>query len=486
MAGGDMGNGLQAKLRGDVLSFTVKSGEFIGRGAPVAVDTAAGTAQMAADTASQVFVGVAEEGWTAAESAAATRTVRCRRHGIFRMKLTGVATTDVGKMVYAETAQTASVDYAVALTADSTNKVLVGIIVKYDTTNYCWVDITPAIAQSAQGTVDTHAALTNGTAHTFNAIDTVMTNQTGTTPVLTFAELRAGRVIDCSDNALATVTFDTAANLVALADGIVVTILKTGSGLDPVAFTAGATSTIMGAATWERSLPAGSAITFTYDRTNANWVVVAIAIPGTAIAETSATPTCTAAEFMHGLVTNTQAVATIDFALPASGVLAGSRCLFVNTGAAVADLPKFDIDATSLVGPHCAGNHCYAGNGIGDSVEILCTADDTYVVLAVNQASRVNIAKGAGAQSITNAQAMSFCRVDLANTCVLTLPAAAAGNAGADVILSTSGASATVVCAAGFAGAGSSYDTLTPTLGNACHVYSDGTNWHCIHFTTPA
>ena len=480
MAGGNMGNALQAKLKGDILSFEVKAAAAIYRGCPVAADSS-GYAVMASDAAAMAFLGMAEEGNTAAEAAAnGTVSVKVRRHGIFRMKLTGVAITDIGARVYAETAQSATVDYLVALNASSTYKNAVGVIVKLDSvTHYCWVDITPACSIVID--VTTHTALAAQDAHYMAGISNLSWDSSSTTPAPAIADMRT-RVITLSATAAATLTLPAGT---AVCDGMEVVILATGARVAPVTITP-TTDTIMGASTYLALHNRYDAIVLKYDFSATDWKVVSEWRAKTGIAETSATPTCTAAEFMRGYITNTQAVAAIDFALPASGVVPGSRCLFVNTGAAVADLPKFDIDATALIGPHCTANHCYAGNGIGDSVEIMCIADDSYVVTNVNQASRVNIAKGAGAQSITSAQAMSHCRVDLANTCVLTLPAAAAGNAGADVILSGSGASATVICAAGFAGAGGSYDTMTVLIGNACHVYSDGTNWHVIHSTAAA
>jgi len=482
MSGGDIGNALQVRLKGDILSFPVKSGAVIYRGAPVGADSS-GYAVMASDAAAMKFLGMAEEGNTAAEASSnGAVSAKVRRRGIFRMKLTGVAITDIGLRAYAETAQGAvgGNDYAVALAASSTYKNLVGTIVKLDaTTHYCWVDIAPEYGVDMD--ITTHTALAAQDAHYMAGISNLSWDSSSTTPAPAIADMRT-RVITLSATAAAELTLPAG---VAANDGMELTILATGARVAPVTIKP-TTDTIMGAATYLALHNRYDAIVLKYDFSATDWKVVSEWRAKTGIAETSATPTCTAAEFMRGYITNTQAVAAIDFALPASGVVPGSRCLFVNTGAAVADLPKFDIDATALIGPHCTANHCYAGNGIGDSVEIMCIADDSYVVTNVNQASRVNIAKGAGAQSITSAQAMSHCRVDLANTCVLTLPAAAAGNAGADVILSGSGASATVICAAGFAGAGGSYDTMTVLIGNACHVYSDGTNWHVIHSTAAA
>jgi len=62
----------------------------------------------------------------------------------------------------------------------------------------------------------------------------------------------------------------------------------------------------------------------------------------------------------------------------------------------------------------------------------------------------------------------------------ITLPAATASLAGADVIVSNVGAGSTltVTVAAGFGGLGASYDTLTLSAGQSCRSYCDGSNWH--------
>jgi hypothetical protein len=61
----------------------------------------------------------------------------------------------------------------------------------------------------------------------------------------------------------------------------------------------------------------------------------------------------------------------------------------------------------------------------------------------------------------------------------ITLPAAASGNEGADLYVSAT-AAATLVCAAGFHGAGSGADTVTLAAGEGCHVYSDGSDWYLV------
>jgi hypothetical protein len=67
----------------------------------------------------------------------------------------------------------------------------------------------------------------------------------------------------------------------------------------------------------------------------------------------------------------------------------------------------------------------------------------------------------------------------------LTLPTDV--TTGADVIIASGGAAAvTVVCAAGFGGAGASHDTVTLGVGDMCHCYFDGTNWYALNATVAA
>lgn len=175
MAGGHKGNQLQVKIRGNILSYPVEASSLILRGCMINVK-ATGFAALAGDTGSEVFAGIAEEGWTAAEAATkGTKNVRVRRRGIFKMKLSvaAAAPTLVGQLVYVHTTQTASVDELVGLTANVTNHVLVGVIVKHGTdaqgilgtsTADVWVDALGA-AHTVLGDA-TYPQLTNLASHT--------------------------------------------------------------------------------------------------------------------------------------------------------------------------------------------------------------------------------------------------------------------------------------------------------------------------------
>jgi hypothetical protein len=67
--------------------------------------------------------------------------------------------------------------------------------------------------------------------------------------------------------------------------------------------------------------------------------------------------------------------------------------------------------------------------------------------------------------------------IGAANGAVLTVEAAGAANLGADVLVFAEGATATVVCAAGFGGLGGEDDPLSLVSGDMAHIYSDGVNW---------
>jgi len=175
MAGGNKGNGLQVKLRGNILSHPVEASSLILRGCMVNTK-ATGFAALASDTGSEVFAGIAEESFTVADSPTkGIKNVRVRRRGIFKMKLstTGAAPTLVGQLIYVHTTQTASVDELVGLTAKVSNHVLVGKIVKHGTdaqgiagtaTADVWVDVMGA-AHTVLGDA-TYPTLTNLASHT--------------------------------------------------------------------------------------------------------------------------------------------------------------------------------------------------------------------------------------------------------------------------------------------------------------------------------
>ena len=89
----------------------------------------------------------------------------------------------------------------------------------------------------------------------------------------------------------------------------------------------------------------------------------------------------------------------------------------------------------------------------------------------------------AGAVALTEAQVHQFGLILITGAHAVTLPAAAAAIAGRQVFVSSVNAGGTLVCAAGFHGAGGGADTITLGVGEACIAYCDGTNWYA---TTPA
>lgn len=89
----------------------------------------------------------------------------------------------------------------------------------------------------------------------------------------------------------------------------------------------------------------------------------------------------------------------------------------------------------------------------------------------------------AGNVALTVAEIQQYGLVLIAGAHAVTLPAAAVALAGCMVFVSSNNAAGTLVCAAGFHGAGAGADTITLGVGEACIAYCDGTNWYA---TTPA
>jgi len=144
MAGGNIGHLMQAKLRGDILSYPVEDSVHIYRGSMVDVLTSSGYAVPAADTPNHKFVGFAEEEVdnTLTGHTAGGKAVRVRRKGIFRMAKEGgsVAITEIGTIVCASTAQGSAANQTCEALASSTNKPIVGTVVGVNTTDdYWWV-----------------------------------------------------------------------------------------------------------------------------------------------------------------------------------------------------------------------------------------------------------------------------------------------------------------------------------------------------------
>jgi len=88
-----------------------------------------------------------------------------------------------------------------------------------------------------------------------------------------------------------------------------------------------------------------------------------------------------------------------------------------------------------------------------------------------------------GNVSLDNGQIKRYTMALINGAHKITLPAAAAANAGQWLLVASNNAGGSLYVAAGFSGAGASYATITLTQGEACFAWSDGTNWYA---TTPA
>jgi len=176
MSGGNLGNAVQTKVRGDILSFPLYRNTEVWRGTPVAIETVHGYAIEAADTTNtQKFVGMAEEyvDTRLTPTTDGAKSVKLRRHGIFRMtKNTASAFTDVGKLFFLHTVHTASVTFKVGLAAACTYDVAIGLCVRREpdtpggdtyTKNYLMIDITPTPWASLD--LATYAALLASTSN---------------------------------------------------------------------------------------------------------------------------------------------------------------------------------------------------------------------------------------------------------------------------------------------------------------------------------
>ncbi len=479
MAGGN--KQVYAKLKGNILSFPVKIATAIFRGTQVAIDSAGYLVQID-DDAAMKFVGISEEACTVAQAVAdGTINIRVRRHGIFRMtKNTTSAVTDVGKLVYAHTEHTASVDALVGLAGATTYDNIVGLVVRrepdtpggtdYDE-DWLMVDITPAPWSAAD--ITTHAALADQTAHTLDGIaPATYTAEAGASPQTLTAAQFEDTLVHITTNGVMALTLPTTG----VAAGTICRIVKTGS-VGQLTVIAG---TLIGHQTDSNTFSGcdevGDSVDVLCIAAN-SYVILNVNqySPDIQYAEEAGSDpeTVSSLEFNTGLIHLTT-VGTMTFTLPTTGVHPGSVCRIVKTGA----VGLTDIIAGTLIGRQTISNVFYGCYNVGDSVEVLCIGDDSYVILSVSQL-RTILAKGAGAQTLTDAGGETICQpiVILANTGALTVDAAAAANLGADVIVCCDGSAATVIVSAGFGGAGGSFDIITLAQGEACHIISDGAAW---------
>ncbi len=380
MAGGN--KQMYAKLKGNILAFPVKIATAIYRGTAVAID-AAGYLIQAGDGAAMKFVGIAEEACTAAQAVAdGTISIRCRRHGIIRMtKRTTSAVTDVGKLVYAHTTHTASVDALVGLVASTTFDNIVGLVVRrepdtpggtvYDN-DWLMVDITPAPWSAAD--IATHVALADQTAHTADAIAPVVDTESGTDPTITSAEFIGGQVL-CTYAGVSTPTLPASGPDA----GTLCRFVKGHATIGTLTIDATtlvgpqcASNEFIGCPNLGDSVLIQCVGADSYRVVDVSEQIKPVTVAGD-------DPTITASQFIGGKVILSKAGATTTATtLPASGVPIGARCTFLKTGSA----GSVKLTATAFVGAGTTANVFTLCDAQYDTVTVECTGDDAYQVVS--------------------------------------------------------------------------------------------------------
>ena len=379
MSGGDIGNALQVRLKGDILSFPVKAAAVIYRGAPVAADSS-GYAVMASDAAAMKFLGMAEEGNTAAEASSnGAVSAKVRRRGIFRMKLTGVAITDIGLRAYAETAQGAvgGNDYAVALAASSTYKNLVGTIVKLDaTTHYCWVDIAPEYGVDMD--ITTHEAKVAQDAHTQNAIAPTVNAETSATPTINAAKFM-GRLVTLANTTSSTFTLPSTGVTAGTVCRFVASAVSTGGMI----ITGGTlTGPQCASNVFTGCLNLGDSVDIECISANVYQVVALSQIRPLVGTDATGTVTLTASQFNSGLFLCKDTAGGTAVTLPTTGVAIDALCRIAHAHATAA---MMTVTGGTLVGAQSAANVFTGCPSNGDSVLVQCVAANSYRILDVQQ-----------------------------------------------------------------------------------------------------
>lgn len=377
MAGGN--KQMYAKLKGNILSFPVKISTAIFRGTAVAIDSAGYLVQID-DDAAMKFVGFSEEACTVAQAVAdGTISIRVRRHGIIRMtKNTTSAVTDVGKLVYAHTEHTSSVDALVGLSGATTYDNIVGLVVRrepdtpggedYDN-DWLMVDITPAPWSAAD--ITTHAALADQTAHNAAAISPVMDTETVTNPTITSSEFIGG-LVSCTYAGVVTPTLPSSGPDA----GTMCRFVKAHGTKGALTIGAGtlvgpqcASNDFIGCPNNGDSVLIQCVGANSYRVVSVQQAIVPVAISGDA--------TASAAEWLSGVINCSKGSAQA-ISLPGSGVPIGSTCILINTGSAH---PR-TISASALVGGAASANAHATMDAVGDSIIILCNGADDYTVIA--------------------------------------------------------------------------------------------------------
>ena len=192
MAGGNKGAVVEAKLKGDILAFDVKTAAHIYRGTMVCVDTTVGYAVQGTDAANRYFLGISEEEADNTSGADAAIRVRVRRKGIFKMyKKSNLAATDIGKPVAIYQGQESAQNEMVDLVANTSKAVLVGVITKLigDTgaPGYVFVDIMPAAWEVIN--LAAHVALADGSGHNIRGVKGDVLAEDATDPEMLEAKL---------------------------------------------------------------------------------------------------------------------------------------------------------------------------------------------------------------------------------------------------------------------------------------------------------
>ena len=107
---------------GALLASAVGAGAHVFKGGLLTVASATGLVQAGADSAGQVFAGVAYESADNTSGAAGAKAVRVLKTGVFTYARAGASQADVGKAVFL-------VDDNSVSTAATTNNIACGIIV---------------------------------------------------------------------------------------------------------------------------------------------------------------------------------------------------------------------------------------------------------------------------------------------------------------------------------------------------------------------
>lgn len=106
---------------GKLVAHPVAAGAKVFKGALVAVASATGLAQAAADSANLVFVGVAYETVDNTGGGAAAKLLRVQKTGDYTYAKAGAVLADIGKVAFVADDNTVS-------TAATTNNVLCGVV----------------------------------------------------------------------------------------------------------------------------------------------------------------------------------------------------------------------------------------------------------------------------------------------------------------------------------------------------------------------